>query len=71
MNPSDLEQLKIMLIQAADAADISTAEALAELVRAFLLSETNAPGHVYGPEFVKILDKLLVIDESVSTEAAP
>tara|TARA_R110000772_G_scaffold268728_2_gene398276 strand:+ start:10916 stop:11113 length:198 start_codon:yes stop_codon:yes gene_type:complete len=65
MNPDDLEQLKITLIQAANAADISTAEALAELVRAFLLSETDAP------EFVKILDKLLVIDEAVSTEAAP
>lgn len=65
MNPDDLEQLKITLMQAANAADISTAEALAELVRAFLLSETDAP------EFVKILDKLLVTDEAVSSEAAP
>lgn len=71
MDAEDLEQLKARLIQAANAADISTAEALAELVRAFLLSDTDAPGHVYGLEFVKLLDKLLVIDESVSTEAAP
>lgn len=52
--PTDV--LKIALVERSKQTGQTAAQCLAELVKYCLLSGTNDPLHVYGPEFIRLVD---------------
>lgn len=60
MHDGAVEVLKHQLIGVSDSTGRPVSECLAELVSSCLLSDDDDRGHVYGIEFVKLMDRIMM-----------